>query len=281
MAATCGASLARAAPERQNVPIAQPSEVLAALEKKSGGTLGVAILDTESGKRVGFREHERFPMCSTFKLLAAAAVLARVDQKAERLDRRISYGKADLLEHAPTARARVAEGSMSVADLCEAAITVSDNTAANLLLTLLGGPAALTAFARSLGDTMTRLDRMEPLLNAAAPGDPRDTTTPAAMLVSLHALLIGKALSNTSRERLEKWLIANTTGGARLRAGTPSAWRVGDKTGTGARGSTNDVAILWPPGRKPLLIAAYIRETALDLPIRNEVLAGVARFATS
>jgi beta-lactamase class A len=272
-----------AAPASWAVPDAPRTrrQVLEELEKKSGGRLGVAILDTESGERIGRRADERFPMCSTFKLLLVAAVLSRVDAEAERLDRRIGYGEADLLEHAPVARARVREGELSVSELCDAAITVSDNTAANLLLTAIGGPAALTAYIRTLGDTATRLDRNEPMLNEAVPGDPRDTTTPAAMLTCLEALLTGRALSPASRERLTRWLVANKTGDQRLRAGVPKSWRIGEKTGTGERGTTNDVGILWPPGRKPILISAYITESSVPLATRSEVLAGVGRLAVT
>jgi beta-lactamase class A len=249
------------------------------LENTSGGRLGVAILDIGSGIRAGHRADERFPMCSTFKLLAVAAVLARVDRGRERLDRRLAFGTADLLEYAPATRARIAEGTMPIADLCEAAITVSDNTAANLILATLGGPAGLTSYVRSLGDRVTRLDRMEPALNEAAPADVRDTTTPSAMLGDLKALVLGTALSRVSRERLIAWLVATRTGDRRLRAGVPAGWRVGDKTGSGNHGTTNDVGIIWPPGRDPILIAAYLTETAQDDPAREAVLANVARIA--
>jgi beta-lactamase class A len=161
-----------------------------------------------------------------------------------------------------------------------AAVTVSDNTAANLLLATMGGPAGLTAYVRSLGDTMTRLDRNEPTLNTAIAGDPRDTTTPAAMLGDLNTLLLGTALSPASRETLTRWLVENKTGNARIRAGVPKDWRVGDKTGTGANGSTNDIGIVWPPKRAPILIAAYLTETSRPLPAREATLASVARLAS-
>jgi beta-lactamase class A len=223
-------------------------------------------------------------------VLLAAAILARVDAKTERLDRRIQFGHGDLLEYAPVARARVyapvararvAEGSLSLAELCDAAITVSDNTAANLLLAAIGGLAALTAYLRSIGDTKTRLDRNEPTLNECTPGDRRDTTTPLAMARTLQALLLGSSPTAASRERLARWMVANKTGNQRLRAGTPSSWRIGDKTGTGERGTTNDVGILWPPARKPLLIAAYITDTRASVSASSEVIASVARLATA
>ncbi len=247
----------------------------------SGQRLGVAVLDTASGRRFGHRQDERFPMCSTFKLLAVAAVLARVDRGDEQLERRVAFTEADLLEYAPATRARVSEGGMRLAELCDAAITVSDNTAANLLLASLGGPRGLTTYVRTLGDSVTRLDRNEPMLNEALPGDERDTTTPAAMLGDLEALLVGDALSRTSREALTGWLVANTTGDRRLRAGVPKDWRVGDKTGTGERGVTNDVAIFWPPGRKPILVAAYLSAPASTPEARELSFVEVARLVAS
>jgi beta-lactamase class A len=254
------------------------AQALRDLERKSGGRLGVAVIDTGSGTTLLHRADERFPMCSTFKVLAAAAVLARVDRKSEQLDRHIPFSKADLLEYAPVTTARVNEGRMTVAELCDAAITVSDNTAANLLLRTLGGPAGLTAYVRSLHDTVTRLDRDEPTLNTAIPGDPRDTTTPAAMAGNLRTLLLGTALSAASRDRLIGWLVANKTGDARLRAGLPKGWRVGDKTGTGGRGTTNDIAIVWPSGRAPILVAVYLTATSAPASAREATLADVARL---
>jgi len=251
------------------------------LEKTSGGRLGVAVLDGTTGALDGHRSGERFPMCSTFKALAAAAALARVDRGTERLDRRISFGEADLLEYAPVTRARVKDGAMSLADLCDAAITVSDNTAANLILSAIGGPAGLTAYLRTLGDRMTRLDRTEPWLNEARPGDPRDTTTPEAMVRSLNKLLLGNALSSASREQLIAWLVATKTGAARLRAGLPADWRVGDKTGTGNHGSTNDVAIVWPTDRHAVLMAVYLTETPAPADACEAVVADVARLVAS
>lgn len=164
---------------------------------------------------------------------------------------------------------------MTVAELCEAAITLSDNTAGNLMLGMLGGPPGVTAFARALGDPLTRLDRTEPTLNEAVPGDPRDTTTPAAMAEDLRKLMFGGALAKASSEQLKAWLLANKTGDARLRARLPAGWRVGDKTGSGERGSTNDVGILWPPDAAPLIVAAYLTQTAASMNERNEALAAV------
>jgi beta-lactamase class A len=229
----------------------------AELERRVGGKLGVAALDTGSGKRVEYRAGERFAMCSTFKLPLVAAVLERVDAGHEDLQRRVAFDASVILEYAPVTKLHVEEGSMSVEALCEAAITVSDNTAANLLLETVGGPAGFTERLRAWGDAMSRLDRNEPMLNAALAGDVRDTTTPFAMVGTLQRLLLGHVLSDASKQRLCDWLVATKTGLERLRGGVPPQWRAGDKTGTGNNGATNDVAIVWPPGKAPLLIAAY------------------------
>jgi beta-lactamase class A len=252
-----------------------------ALERRHGGRLGVAVLDTLGGRRINHRGEQRFAMCSTFKWLAAALVLQRVDRGEEQLGRRVVFERDDLVSYSPGTEHRTGAPGMTLAELSEAAITLSDNTAGNLLLASFGGPPALTAFARSLGDTATRLDRIEPELNEARPGDPRDTTTPAGMLTSMHAALVGDALTQASRERLVGWLLANTTGGARLRAGLPDDWRVGDKTGTSGTGVSNDVAIAWPPGRgdrEPVLVAAYYDGTGLAEEHGDTVLAEVGRI---
>jgi beta-lactamase class A len=199
-------------------------------------------------------------MCSTFKWVLAAAIVARLDRAKLSLDEHISYGPNALLEYAPVTRQHVAEGFMTVGALAQAAVTLSDNTAANLLLEKLGGPPAFTEFVRSLGDSVTRLDRNEPALNSNAPGDPRDTTSPRAMVYLMRKVLCGDALSAGCRELLLTWLHASETGKDRLRAGLPPDWIVGDKTGTGQRGAVNDVAIAVPPGRAPVLIASYLSD---------------------
>lgn len=260
---------------------AGPLAQLEALERVHGGRLGVAILDAGSGRRINHRGEQRFPMCSTFKFLAAGLVLTRVDRGEEQLDRRVVFSKQDLVPYSPVTEQHLGGAGMTMAELCHAAITLSDNTAANLLLASFGGPAALTAFVRTLGDRMTRLDRIEPDLNEATPGDPRDTTTPASMLADMRALLLGDALSAASRTRLAGWLVATSTGGQRLRAGLPVHWRVGDKTGTSGNGVANDIAIAWPPDRKPLLVAAYYDAPDATEQMRNAVLAEVGRVVAS
>lgn len=275
--AVAGASLTtRFAPAR-SAAASGLSRQLAELERQSGGRLGVCCIATGTGERFEHRADERFPMCSTFKVLAAAAVLGRVDRGEEKLERRIAYGHAELLEYAPVTRARVGEGGLTVEELCDAAVRVSDNTAANLLLATLGGPPAVTRYARALGDVHTRLDRTEPTLNRAEPGDVRDTTTPRAMASDLRALLLGSALSAQSRDKLLGWMRASTTGRERLRAGVPAGWRVADKTGSGENGTTNDVAVLWPPHGAPLIVAGYLTGLTAPLERRNAVFAQVAR----
>ncbi len=253
-------------------------DALAALERRSGGRLGVFALDTGSGRRLAHRADERFSMCSTFKLLAVAAVLERVDQGSERLDRRVAYGPADLLGYAPVTRAHVGEGGLPLAVLCQAAIEVSDNTAANLILAALGGPATVTRFARGIGDNVTRLDRSEPAMNR--PDGLLDTTSPRAFAGSTRAILLGEALAPPSRRLIEGWMETSKVGAARLRAGFPAAWRLGDKSGTGDA-QANDVAITWPPGRPPLIIAAYYVAPALTDAAREAVLAEVGRIVAA
>jgi beta-lactamase class A len=216
-------------------------------------------------------------MCSTFKLPLVAAVLQRVDAGQEQLGRHVTYDQAAVLEYAPTTSQHVSDG-LSVEQLCEASIVVSDNTAANLLLETLGGPPGMTRFFRSIGDATSRLDRNEPMLNTAIEGDERDTTTPSAMLASMNELLLGSALSVASRERLQGWLVATTTGSKRLRAGLPPGFRAGDKTGTGNNGATNDLAIVWPKAKPPLLIAAYSVGSSASTEGLSEMLASVARL---
>jgi beta-lactamase class A len=251
---------------------------LAEVEAKVGGRLGVAALDVATGRRLVYRANERFPMCSTFKAMAVAAVLRRVDSGHERLDRFVPYGETNLLSYAPVTKAHVAEGGMRLADLCAAAVEFSDNTAANLILASIGGPAGWTRFVRSLGDGRSRLDRNEPTLNTAIPGDRRDTTTPSAMVADLKATLLDRALSTASRDRLKGWMLATQTGLARLRAGMPATWQVGDKTGTGERATANDIAVTWTPDG-PIVIACYLTGAVAATPdARDAAIADVGRL---
>lgn len=254
---------------------------LADLEKKTGGRLGVSVLDTETNISLGNREEERFPLCSTYKALAAGFVLARVDQGVEKLDRRVTYGKDVVVTYSPETEKHAGAEGMTVAELCAAAITLSDNTAGNLLLESFGGPAALTAWLRTTGDTETRLDRNEPDVNQATKGDPRDTTTPDAMLDSIGLLTLGNTLSETSRDQLVNWLVGNTTGNNRLRAGLPKEWKIGDKTGTGNNGSYADIAVIWPPERGPVLVTTFVAEATAAAKDVEAVFAEVSKIVVS
>jgi beta-lactamase class A len=251
---------------------------IAGIEARIGGRIGVAALDTNNSKRLDYRQDERFPMCSTFKFLAAAAVLKRVDEKKEKLERFVPYGAKEILEYAPVTKEHLKDGGMTLGALCAAAIEQSDNTAGNLLLNAIGGPAGLTNFVRTLCDRVTRLDRIEPELNSAIPGDERDTTTPAAICSDMQRLLLGDALSETSRRQLEDWLQRNETGGAMIRAGVPKNWIIGDKTGRGSNGATNDIAIMRPPGRAPILLAIYSVGSTATANDRAAVIAEVAKI---
>lgn len=254
---------------------------LAQIERSIGGRVGVYALDVRAGRSIEHRADERFAMCSTFKWLLAAAALARVDAGAMKLDDEIAYTEADLLEYAPITRAHVGEGKLSVAALAEAIVTVSDNTAANLLLSKVGGPPGLTAFLREHGDDVTRLDRDEPALSTNLPGDPRDTTSPRAMVGSMRSILMGDALTPPSRARLVGWLRGCTTGDARLRAGIPSGWTVGDKTGTGSNGACNDVAILEAPSGATILVASYLSESVEGVKVLEGAHQRIARLVAA
>jgi beta-lactamase class A len=249
----------------------------AAEEKRGRGRLGVAAIALHDGRRVAQRAHERFPLASTFKLPLVMAVLARVDRGSVRLGAKLAYRAAEILPYSPSFAAPAHDGTKTIAELCEAAIEHSDNTAANLLLRTVGGPPGVTAYLRALGDRVTRLDRYEPALNNAVPGDPRDTTTPEAMANLVARLVREPILSPASKARLFDWLRRADTGLDRIRAGVPAGWTVGDKTGTTRTGG-NDVAILWPPhDRAPIVLAIYFAEVQAADKQRDAAIADVAR----
>jgi beta-lactamase class A len=252
------------------------------LERDYGGRIGAVGIDTGNGRTVVHRADERFPLLSTFKVLAAAAVLERArGREPGLLDRVLHWTADDLVENSPITEQHVADG-LTVAQLCHAAIAYSDNTAGNLLLGRIGGPAGLTRYARALGDPATRLDRWETELNDWSPALPRDTTTPAAMARNLRALALGHELHHDDRHRLVGWLRSNTTGGARIRAGLPTGWTVGDKTGSSsAYGAANDIAVVHPPTGAPLILAVYTNRDAPDATYDNAVIASAATLLVS
>lgn len=258
-----------------------PAAGFAALEAESGGRLGVCLWHPASGARFGQRMDERFPMCSTFKFLLAAAVLERAGRGALSLDQRVPVRAADLLAHSPVSARHVGK-DLGVRDLCRATLTTSDNAAANLLLPLVGGPAGLTAFLRAQGDAVTLAARYEPDANRFAADDPRDTTSPAAMAGNLQRFVLGDALALAGRRQLADWLIDNETGDARLRAGLPPGWRVGDKTGSNGRDTSNDIAVLWPRrGGTPWVLAAFLQGSTLDDAGRDGILRRVGERAAA
>ena len=237
---------------------AQDLPVLADYERQSGGRIGVHAENLKSGKKIAWRAGERFVMCSTFKASLVACTLSRVDRGKEDLARSISYSADDLQDfYAPVAKQNLSKGHMTVGEMCEAAVELSDNACANLLLASMGGPAALTDFWRATGDDVSRLDHNEPVLNRSRPGDPHDTTTPTAMAGNLRRFLLGKVLSPESRTKLLNWMIGCQTGANRLRGGLPPAWQIADKTGNNGADAAGDIAMLWPTPGTPIAVCVY------------------------
>ncbi len=252
-----------------------------AIEARIGGRVGVAACNTGTGAWIGHRQHERLAMCSTFKWALAAAQLHMAQNGGPQLGEQVRFDQSDMLSYAPVARQHIERGWMTIAEACAGAVVMSDNTAANLLLEIQAGPEGFTRFLRANGDGVTRLDRYEIELNDVPPGDERDTTTPEAMARTLQRFLLEDGvLTPAHREMLIGWMVESPTGRERLRAGLPSDWRVGDKTGTwtAEHNATNDVAIAWPPGRAPIVIASYLAASQVDLPARNAAHAEIGRI---
>lgn len=256
-------------------PSAEPYvRELAALEREYDARLGVYAVDTGTGREVAYHAGERFPYASTFKALAAGVVLRT--RGARELDQVITYSADDLVAHSPVTAEHVATG-MTLRELCAAAVRFSDNAAANLILAELGGPAGMDAELAAIGDDVTRMVRDEPELSRWTPGDTRDTTTPRTLARDLRAFVLGDALDGPGRAQLTTWLRTNTTGDTLIRAGVPEGWVVGDKTGTGGTyGARNDIAVVWPPDRPPLVMAITSHRPARDAAPDDELLAGAA-----
>ena len=256
---------------------AQASDRFAALEASTGARIGVAGLDTGSGTAIRHRADERFPLCSTFKLLAVSAILHRVATEPGLLQRSIEVPAQNLVVYSPITSQHAGQ-PMTVAAICAAALQYSDNTAANLMLSLLGGPAAVTAFARSIGDEQFRLDRWETALNTAIPGDPRDTSTPGAMMTALQRATLGDLLAPPERDQLVTWMRGCTTGDKRIRSVVPAGSLVADKTGSGDYGTANDIAVVWPPGGAPVVLAIYTAHDDKTAAPRDDLIAETARI---
>ena len=252
---------------------------VAEIVRRHGGRVGVSLASGtgDANSNFNIQSDQRFAMCSVFKWVLAAAVLQAVDQGKLKVAHEVSYTKVDLLEYAPVTTQHVAKGKMTIGDLCSAAVAVSDNTAANLLLPLVGGPAGLTAFVRAIGDTTTRFDRNEPSLNDVPEGDERDTTTPAAMTQLLKTVFTGTVLKPASLSLLKDWMVATTTGKNRIPAGVPAGYIVGHKTGT-AGTHANDVAVIWPAADKPpMFLSIFTTGGTLDDAGRDKVIADLTR----
>ncbi|MFI7614730.1 class A beta-lactamase [Nonomuraea terrae] len=257
---------------------AQAKKELRDLERSLGVRIGAYAIDTATGRTIGHRSGERFALASTFKAMAAAAVLHKARTSEPGLmDKVVTWTAAELKPNSPITEKHVKDG-LTVAQLCHAAITRSDNTAANMLLKQLGGPAGLTRYFRTLKDPISRLDRWETELNDWSPKEKRDTTTPAAIARDLRLVTAGDALPAKDRERLNGWLVANTTGDARIRAGLPASWIVGDKTGTGGTyGTANDIAVAWPKkGAAPVIMAVYTNGRTAGAAAQDKALADTA-----
>lgn len=239
---------------------------------------GAAAIDASNGRTLSHDGEGRYAMCSLFKVPLAAAILARVDRGDLSLATSIPFTARDVLEYAPVIKANLTAGRLTMGELCAAAVEISDNSAANLLLPFVGGPAGLTRFMRTCGDRISRLDRVEPDLNTNLPADVRDTTTPTAMAGLLRALLAGRILSFDSRQRLISWMVQSKTGKGRIRAGLPQGWPVGTKSGTGENGAANDSAIFWPPGRAPVLLVTFVSGGTASAAERDVAHARAARY---
>ncbi|HEX8644201.1 MAG TPA: class A beta-lactamase [Allosphingosinicella sp.] len=278
-AAACNSSRVEPGPEAGPPREVAPERFDAIRSGLGGGArIGVAAIDTASGRRLVHDPLGRYSMASTFKLPLAAFVLSEAEQGRVRLDEQLEFAPGDPLDNSPVVAENLARGSLPVEALAAAIVRVSDNSAANLLLRRLGGPEALTRFVRAQGDPVTRLDRYEMELGSNLPGDPRDTTSPATMAALVRTLVLGRALGEGSRARLVDWLTSAVPGPDRLRPGLPAGWRFGHKTGTGANGAVNDVGIAWPPDRAPIVIASYQDGGDAALPARAAAHAAVARL---
>lgn len=249
-------------------------DTVKSVEARLKGRVGIAVYDTQTGNRWSYRPDQRFPMASTFKAFACGAILANVDAGSETLERKVAIVGDDLVTYSPVTEKRVG-GTMTIADLCEAAVTMSDNTAANHILAGLKGPKGFTAFMRSIGDRTTRLDRWETDLNEARPGDERDTTSPRAAMQSLRELAFGDVLTDSSRQQLTEWMLNDKVADALIRSVLPKDWRIADKTGGGGNGTRGILAILWPPQKKPTIAAIYITGTKADWATRNAAIAEI------
>jgi beta-lactamase class A len=251
------------------------TKVVQAEEKTLQARVGMAVFDTNTGETWQYRGDERFPLNSTHKAFACAALLAKVDEKSLTLDQPVSIRKEMLVPYSPITEKSLAPQTITFGDVCHAAVSYSDNTAANVVFDAIGGPTGFTSYMRSIGDEKTRLDRKEPELNEATPGDVHDTTTPNAIVNSLRKILLGDVLSVSSRAELTQWMLTDQVAGALLRASLPSDWKIADKTGAGGYGSRSIVAVIWPPSKQPLVVGIYVTQTKASMQASNQAIAKI------
>ena len=250
-------------------------EAVQAEENALQARVGMAVFDVNTGTTWQYRGDERFPLNSTHKIFSCAALLAKIDEKSLSLDQSVSISKEMLVTYSPITEKSLSPETVTFGKICQAAVSYSDNTAANVVFDAIGGATGFNAYMRSIGDEETQLDRKEPELNEGTPGDVRDTTTPNAMVNSLRKILLGDALSVSSRSQLTQWMLDDQVAGALLRASLPSDWKIADKTGAGGYGSRSIVAVIWPPSKQPLVVGIYITQTKASMQASNQAIARI------
>ncbi|WP_433772380.1 class A beta-lactamase Bla1 [Bacillus wiedmannii] len=248
------------------------------LEKKFDARLGVYAIDTGTNRTIAYRSNERFAFASTYKALAAGVLLQQ--NSIDKLNEVITYTKDDLVEYSPVTEKHVDTG-MTLGEIAEAAVRSSDNTAGNILFHKIGGPTGYEKALRQMGDRVTMSDRLETELNEAIPGDIRDTSTAKAIATNLKAFTVGNTLPADKRKILTEWMKGNTTGDKLIRAGVPTDWVVGDKSGAGSYGTRNDIAIVWPPNRAPIVIAILSSKDEKEATYDNQLIAEAAEVVVN
>jgi len=252
------------------------TEKIKQVEQKLGARVGVSVFDIGANESWNYNGDDKFPLMSTFKALACAKLLADVEKGIQSFDTSMVIKESSLIAWSPVAEKRIGE-KMNLKQACSAAMLMSDNTATNIVLTGIKGPKALTQFMRSMGDNVTRLDRIEPDLNEALDGDERDTTTPNAMVKSLHKLLFGDVLSHDSKQQLKQWMIDNKVTGSLLRSVLPKNWSIADRSGSGGFGSRGITAVVWSEQHAPIIISIYLTQTSASFAQRNKAIADIGK----
>lgn len=244
-------------------------------ESALGARIGMAVFDANTRTTWQYRGDEQFPLNSTHKTFSCAALLSKVDDKSLSINQSVAISKDMLIAYSPITEKSLSPQTITLGEICRAAVSYSDNTAANIVFDAIGGEAGFNTYMQSIGDKQTRLDRKEPELNESTPGDVRDTTTPNAIVNSLRKILLGDVLSVSSRSKLTQWMLDDQVAGALLRASLPPDWKIADKTGAGGYGSRSIVAVIWPPKKQPLVVGIYITQTKASLQASNQAIARI------